>query len=106
MPESAYIYWVPGQKGVSGNEITDVTGESCNRLIAELVKEIHKSLKTILNQISKSTDGRSRVKYNGLEGCRIAKIMCKVAEGKHASFLLTLSRKTAGTRPLFMSGLI
>lgn len=84
-----HIYWVPGHKGITGNEIADQIAKSAVRLAIESVQEIRKSLKTICNEIFKRADRWIRARRNALRTCGIIKITCKSPEGKYASFLLT-----------------
>ncbi|XP_017465837.1 PREDICTED: uncharacterized protein LOC108358852 [Rhagoletis zephyria] len=98
-----HIYWVPGHKGILGNEIADEIAKSAIRLASEPVREIQKSLKTIYNEISERAGCRIRGRWNALATCKTTKIMCNSSKG-NTHFLLTRSRRDCRTVVGLMTG--
>ena len=92
-----HIYWVPGHKGIMGNEIVDEIAKSAVRLPFEQENDIPKPLNTIYNEMDHHMKRRVEARWTNLTTCKTAKVMCRTNDKKLTQFVLTLSRKECRT---------
>nr|AMS38355.1 hypothetical protein [Bactrocera tryoni] len=88
-----HFYWVPGHKGIEGNEIVDEIAKNGVRLTSENVINIGKPMHCLYDDLDRSMVKKIKTRWNELPGCKTAKVMCKTVDRKYTKFLLALDRR-------------